>query len=160
MFSAFGLRGIRAVDAVSPNCISSPRCITGPLLSPLHHRLLPDFTDFLPIFRTFLGDFGHQKLPLTRLSALLFRYYSIGFIHRRLIRILYAIPRIARQDLNISFLHIRRSISSQIREYACACARGTNHSRHESRGHVVEVLLDGVDLGDGLEGFVACGAES
>ena len=27
-------------------------------------------TGFLPIFRTFLGDFNHQQLPLTRLQTL------------------------------------------------------------------------------------------
>ncbi len=29
--------------------------LSRPLLSPLHYRLLPNFTDVLPIFRTFLG---------------------------------------------------------------------------------------------------------
>ena len=61
---AFGLRGIRAVDAVASETISSPKCITGqPLLSPLDFqglllgRFLPIFTDF----SDFLGRLQPSK---------------------------------------------------------------------------------------------------
>ena len=43
---------------------ASPHCPVPPIRG-LFHRLF--FYRFLPIFRTFLGDFSHQKLPLTRL---------------------------------------------------------------------------------------------
>ena len=73
--------GIRAVDALtslgrSPPIAATPLPAALPIFTELYRRL--------PIFRTFLGDFSHQKRPLTRLSVLLFQCYStvLFLLHR------------------------------------------------------------------------------
>ncbi len=71
MFSAFGLRGSelsmpwchRWGESLSPlpsvlQGHSSPRC---------NYRLLPNLTDFLPIFRTFLGELDSRLLEFHQL---------------------------------------------------------------------------------------------
>ncbi len=63
---AFGLPGIRAVfgqpGVAAPDYLLSQACYRAatPLPTVITH-FLPDFTDFLPILRTFLGDFQPSK---------------------------------------------------------------------------------------------------